>query len=250
MAPDGTAYDTIGRTYSATRREDPRIAAHIHAAIGDAGSVVNLGAGTGSYEPVGPTVVAVEPSAAMVAQRDGRSALVVRAVGEALPFPDHSFDVALAVLTLHHWSDLDRGLREMRRVSRRQVVLYFEPLRTHRFWGLEYFPEAAELAIEVHAPGEQELRRVLQVREVRPVLVPKDCVDGFGTAFWARPEAYLDPTVQAGMSWLALLPQEVRDRGAAELARDLASGEWDRRFGQLRLLAEFDGGYRIAIGGG
>jgi SAM-dependent methyltransferase len=249
MASDSTVYDTIGRTYSATRREDPRIAAHLHAAIGDATSVVNLGAGTGSYEPDGPTVVAVEPSAAMVEQRRDRTNLVVRAVGQALPFPDHSFDVALAVLTLHHWADLDRGLSEMRRVSRRQVVLYFEPLQTHRFWGLEYFPEAAELAVEVRAPGETELRRALQVREVRRVLVPKDCMDGFGTAFWARPEAYLDPTVQAGMSWLALLPEAVRARGAAHLARDLASGEWERRFGHLRLLDEFDGGYRLAIGG-
>jgi SAM-dependent methyltransferase len=249
MTADGTVYETIGRTYSTTRREDPRIAAHVHAAIGEATSIVNLGAGTGSYEPVGPKVVAVEPSPAMLAQRRGRSPLVVRAVGRALPFPDRSFDVALAVLTLHHWADVDRGLREMRRVARRQVVLYFEPLVTHRFWGLEYFPEAADLAVEAHAPGEPELRRALDVREIREVLVPKDCVDGFGTAFWARPGAYTDPTVQAGMSWLALLPPEVRERGAAKLARDLASGEWDRRFGHLRLLAEFDGGYRLAISG-
>ena len=249
MTSDGTVYDTIGRTYSATRREDPRIAAHVHAAIGEAASIVNLGAGTGSYEPVGPAVVAVEPSAAMLAQRHGRSPLVVQAVGEALPFPDHTFDVALAVLTLHHWADLDRGLHEMRRVSRRQVVLYFEPLLTHAYWGLEYFPEAADLAVEQHAPGEAELRRALDVHEIREVLVPKDCVDGFGTAFWSRPEAYLDPTVQAGMSWLALLPPEVRDRGTTDLAADLATGEWDRRFGHLRDLAEFDGGYRLAISG-
>lgn len=226
------------------------MAAAIHAALGDAATIVNVGAGTGSYEPRDRTVVAVEPSPTMVAQRRGRSALVVRAVAEALPFADGAFEAALAVLTVHHWHDRAAGLREMRRVSRRQVVFFFEPLQSHGYWALEYFPEAVDLPSERTAPGEDDLRAALSVRDVRPVLVPPDCRDGFGAAYWARPEAYLDPAVQAGMSWLALLPAGVRRRGTDRLRRDLASGAWDRRHGHLRTQASYDGGYRLAIAQG
>lgn len=217
--------------------------------LGDARRIVNVGAGAGSYEPTDLDVVAVEPSTTMIRQRSGRSGDVVRAVAEALPFAAGSFDAALAVLTLHHWSDPLAGVEELRRVSRRQVVFYFEPLITHAFWGLEYFPEAAALPQERRAPGERLLREHLDVRDVVPVLVPPDCVDGFGAAFWARPERYLDPDVQAGMSWLALLPEAVRERGTAKLRQELATGEWDRRHGHLRRQASFDAGYRIAVAG-
>jgi SAM-dependent methyltransferase len=223
------------------------VAAPIHAALGDAATIVNVGAGSGSYEPPDRTVVAVEPSPTMVAQRAGRSPLVVRATAEALPFPDGAFDAALAVLTVHHWGDRAAGLREMRRVSRRQVVLFFEPLETHSYWALDYFPEAVELPTERTAPGEADLRAELRVREVAPVLVPADCRDGFGVAYWARPEAYLDPVVQAGMSWLAMLPDDARRRGTEHLRRGLESGEWDRRRGHLRTQATYDGGYRLAV---
>jgi SAM-dependent methyltransferase len=226
------------------------VAAAIHAALGDAATIVNVGAGTGSYEPRDRTVVAVEPSPTMVAQRQGRSALVVRGVAEALPFADGAFEAALAVLTVHHWHDRAAGLREMRRVSRRQVVFFFEPLESHGYWALEYFPGAVDLPFERDAPGEDDLRAALSVRDVRPVLVPADCRDGFGAAYWARPEAYLDPAVQAGMSWLALLPAGVRRRGTDHLRRDLASGAWDRRHGHLRTQASYDGGYRLAIAQG
>jgi SAM-dependent methyltransferase len=249
VAHGGELYEEIGRSYSATRREDPRIAAHILSAIGGAKAVLNLGAGTGNYEPADGLVVAVEPSLEMIGQRRGRSPLVVRAVAESLPLRDDVFDVGMAVLTLHHWTDVPRGLRELRRVSRRQVVFFFEPLHTRDFWALAYFPDSATIASERHAPGEEELRGSLDVHEIQVVPVPADCTDGFGAAFWARPEAYTDPVVQAGMSWLALLPDDVRARGADRLNRDLASGEWDRRYGHLRHLSEFDGGYRIAIAG-
>lgn len=239
-------YDEIGRTYAVTRREDPRIAAAVHACLGVGQTVVNVGAGTGSYEPQDREVVAVEPSVQMLRQRKGRGASV-RGVAEALPFADGAFDVAMAVLTVHHWSDPAAGLRELRRVSRRQVVFFFEPLHTHGFWVLDYFPEALDLPTETDTPGERLLRANLRVREVRPVLVPHDCRDGFGAAFWARPEAYLDPEVQAGMSWLALLPGDVRRAGTARLASALATGEWDRRHGHLRQQDSFDAGYRIAI---
>jgi SAM-dependent methyltransferase len=170
-------------------------------------------------------------------------------VAEALPFADGSFDAALAVLTVHHWSDPARGLGELIRVARRQVVFFYEALQTHDFWGLEYFPEARDLPSEVAPPDEALLRAHLDVRAVEPAMVPPDCLDGFGAAFWCRPEAYLDPAVQAGMSWLALLPAEARERGTRRLRDDLASGAWEERFGHLRSQPHFDAGYRLAIAG-
>jgi SAM-dependent methyltransferase len=247
VASNRPLYEDIGRSYSRTRREDPRIAAEIASCLDQGRSVVNVGAGTGSYEPRDRVVVAVEPSLEMVRQRRGRTRRVVRAVAEALPFPDAAFATGMAVLTIHHWAEPETGLRELRRVSRRQVVFFFEPLRSHDFWALDYFPEALQVPSEQDPPGEEAIRRALRVREVRPVLVPHDCVDGFGAAFWGRPEAYLDPEVQAGMSWLALLAPEARRRGSERLAADLASGAWDRRHGHLRRLPTYDGGYRLAI---
>lgn len=240
-------YDEIGRSYTKTRREDPRVAAVIRSCLGTATTIVNVGAGAGSYEPADRAVVAVDPSVQMLRQRQARTINVVRGIAEALPFPDHAFDAAMAVLTVHHWSDPRVGLQEMRRVSRRQVVFFFEPLRTHNFWGLEYFPEALALPSETNPPDEQLLREHLDVQEVHEVLVPHDCLDGFGAAYWARPKAYLNRDIQDGMSWLALLPDDVRERGTRQLEADLASGEWDRRHGHLRKQAAFDAGYRIAI---
>lgn len=243
----GDRYDAIGQTYARTRREDPYVASQILAAVGDGRRVVNVGAGSGNYEPRDRSVVAVEPSAQMIDQRADRSAPVVQGVAEALPFPDDSFDVAMAVLTVHHWTDPAAGLRELARVARRQVVFYFEPMVTHGFWALDYFPAALDLPTEQNPPGERMLSEHLDVREIRPALVPRDCLDGFGVSYWARPEAYLDPEVQAGMSWLALLPADERARGSDRLRSDLESGEWDRRHGHLRTEDLFDGGYRIAI---
>jgi SAM-dependent methyltransferase len=249
MAAD-PLYDKIGRSYASTRRQDARIAALIWDALGPGRSLLNVGAGTGNYEPVDREVVAVDPSPTMIGQRRDRSRLVVQGVAEHLPFPSQAFDAALAVLTVHHWDDREAGLAELRRVSRRQVVFFFEPLETHRFWGLEYFEEARDLPFEKNAPGEELLRSCLNVREIRRALVPANCTDGFGTAFWSRPEAYLEPDVQSGMSWITCLSPAARARGTAELARDLASGDWDRRFGHLRSMDSYDGGYRIAIATG
>jgi SAM-dependent methyltransferase len=243
-------YERIGRGYAAARKEDPRIAAHVRDALGPARSVVNVGAGTGNYEPPDLAVVAVEPSEVMIAQREGRPAPAVRGVAEALPFPDAAFDAALAFLTVHHWSDLAAGVAELQRVARRQVVYLFESSVIGGFWAIEYFPEALDVPTERDAPGVGRLGELLDVREVRPVPVPLDCTDGFGAAFYGRPEAYLDPAVQAGMSWLAVLPEEVRARGTARLAADLESGAWDRRLGHLRSTPELDVGYRILIASG
>jgi SAM-dependent methyltransferase len=246
MAP-AHLYDDLGRTYSATRREDPRIATQIWAALGAGRSLLNVGAGTGSYEPTDRLVVALEPSSAMISQRRRRTRRVVRAVAERMPFADATFDASLAVFTVHHWADREAGLRELRRVSGRQVVLFAEPSLVHRFWAVDYFEETKTLPSEQNAPTEDLLRELLPVREVRTVLVPRDCVDGFGAAFWARPEAYLEPAVQAGTSWLALLPAAVLARGTERLRNDLASGAWDARHGHLRSLDAYDAGYRLVV---
>ena len=242
-------YDAIGTGYAAHRRADPRIATAIEAALGDARRVLDVGAGAGSYEPGDRAVVALEPSAMMLAQRPRGAAPAVRGVAEALPFPDGGFDAAMAVLTLHHWQDLGAGLAELRRVAPRQVVFLFEPLEVRRFWAVEYFPEAVDVPSERRAPGVAQLRAALEVREVRVVPVPIDCTDGFGAAYWGRPEAYLDPAVQASQSWLAQLDERHRTAGARRLADDLASGRWDERFGHLRQLDELDVGYRLVLAG-
>jgi SAM-dependent methyltransferase len=245
-----TRYDAIGRTYAATRRTDPRIAARIHTALGDARRILNIGAGTGSYEPPHREVVAIDPSTTMLAQRAPGAAPAVRAVAEALPFGDRTFDAAMTTLTVHHWNDLERGLHEMRRVADRQVIFFFDRATTIDLWLVdEYFPEILELASERAAPDPAALSRVLDVKRIEPVPVPADCVDGFGGCFWNRPEAYLDPQLQDGMSSFAQLDPETRASGTERLRRDLASGAWDARHGELRTLPEIDLGYRLLVAG-
>jgi SAM-dependent methyltransferase len=200
-------YDDIGRTYRLTRRPDPRIASAIFAALGDASSVVNIGAGAGSYEPE-ETVLAVEPSQVMIEQRPVGAAPVVQAVAEALPLRDNSVDAALAVLTVHHWRDLTAGVAEMRRVARRRLVFFtWRPERFANFWLLDYLPEAAETDARQAVPVDR-LRTLLGDSDVTvtPVPVPHDCLDGFGAAYWRRPRAYLDPEVRPAARPLALRP--------------------------------------------
>ena len=242
-------YQTIGAGYSAVRRPDPRIQQLIDTALGDARTVVNVGAGTGNYEPADRRVVAVEPSLAMISQRRPEAGSATRAVAEALPFGDQTFDAALATFTLHHWTDIAIGLSEMRRVARRQVILLFEPWESWEFWLVEYFPECLSLPSEVNAPGVEDVQALLDVHTITPAPVPADCIDGFAGAYWRRPEAYLDPAVRAGISSLAQLPTEAAERSVQKLRQDLASGEWDARYGHLRELAELDLGYRLLIAG-
>jgi SAM-dependent methyltransferase len=243
-----TRYDTIGRTYASTRRADPRIARQIAAALGTATRIVNVGAGTGSYEPSGRVAAACDPSATMLRQRKVDAAPSVLASAEDLPFRDNAFDAALATLTVHHWDDRARGLRELRRVAARQVVFFFEPSWTSTIWMLaEYFPEIDRLDTERAAPDLDFFAEILDIERVEVVSVPADCEDGFGGCYWNRPEAYLDPVVQQGMSSLAQLDPEVRRRGSEHLRRDLASGAWDERHGALRDLTEIDLGYRLLV---
>ena len=238
-------YDRIGTGYSLVRQPDPRIAAQIDAALGMAKTVVNVGAGAGSYEPAGRQVTAVEPSAEMIRQRPPGAAPAVQASAEALPFADDSFDAAMAILTVHHWRDQPRGLAEMRRVARGPVVvLTFEHGHPGTWLG-DYLPQLREHDARQTLPFEEYPRRLGEI-EVTPVPVPHDCIDGFLYAFWRRPEAYLDPAVRAGSSSFRVLPG--LDAGLSRLAADLAGGEWERRYGHLLALDEFDAGYRLVVG--
>jgi len=244
-----TRYDTIGRSYAQTRRTDPRIASAIWRALGEARTVVNVGAGTGSYEPADRRIVAVEPSRTMIEQRAAGAAVALQAVAESLPFPDDTFDAALAVLTIHHWTDVELGLREMQRVARGQVVFMFNHVTSNEFWLVaDYFPEVRELETE-KPPTSEAVAAMLDATRIEAVPVPSDCIDGFGGSFWNRPEAYLDPAVQEGMSSFAQLDPAVRARGTARLRADLASGAWDARYGGLRALPELDLGYRLVVAG-
>jgi SAM-dependent methyltransferase len=243
-----TLYDSIGVGYTEVRGEDPRIAARIHAALGDARSVVNVGAGTGSYEPGDRTVTAVEPSVVMRAQRPADAAPVIDASAEALPFPDDAFDAAMAVLSDHHWRDHDRGVDELGRVACRRVVLFtWDPGTVWESWLVrDYLPAFTRLIAEGYTP-ERTLDRLGGRGRIEPVPIPHDCRDGFLHAYWRRPDAYLDPRVRAGISAFAKLDAPDVETAMARLASDLATGAWHRRHQELLELDELDLGYRLVV---
>ena len=242
-------YEATGAGYGARRRTDPRIAAIVHAALGDSHSVLNVGAGAGSYEPDDRAVIAVEPSASMRAQRPAHAGPVVNATAEALPFPDDSFDAAMAMVTVHQWSDWRRGVAEMRRVARGPVlVLTFDPRRLDCWWLNEYVPELF-LGEAPRYPTIDALREAIGgATRVIPVPVPLDCVDGFTEAFYGRPEAFLDDAVRAAQSAWQFAEAEAVRSGLAGLADDLADGMWDRRYGSLRTQPEHLGAIRLVVG--
>jgi SAM-dependent methyltransferase len=238
-------YDAIGGGYSAARRTEPRIAARIWAALGDAETVLNVGAGTGSYEPTDRQVTAVEPSPTMRAQRPTGAAPCIDASAEQLPFDDGSFDAAMAILSDHHWQDPLAGLREMRRVARRVVLFQFDERWFPRFWLIrDYLPEF--LSPRRRAPGLRERAEAIGAL-MEPVPVPWDCTDGFFHAYWRRPEAYLDEEVRRGTSVWARLGHEIEDRAVRELRSDLESGRWPARNAELLALDEAELGARLLI---
>jgi SAM-dependent methyltransferase len=239
-------YDEIGRTYTRTRATDPRIAAAIWDGLGDARTVVNVGAGTGNYEPPDRDVTAVEPSEVMIAQRAPGAAPVVQASADALPFEDGAFDAAMAVLTLHHWGDWRAGIEEMRRVARRLVVLSWDPSFARRLWiTAEYFPFAGDE--ESTFPSLADQAAAVRATRVTTVLIPHDCEDGFYGAYWRRPEAYLDPEARAGISVLAARDPDELAPGLERLRADLASGAWAERHADLLARDELDLGYRLLV---
>jgi SAM-dependent methyltransferase len=248
VGASGPVYDRIGGGYTRARRADPRIAAALAAALGDTGTVLNVGAGTGSYEPEDRPVVAVDPSALMLAQRPAGSAPCVQAAAEHLPFRDATFGAAMAVLTIHHWSDKPRGLAEMRRVARGPLVFFGGHNRTLNtsWWLHEYFPAVHRLVCGRTYPAER-IGEVLGPVDTVPVPIPADCADGFEAAYWRRPEAILDPATWRATSALSLIPASDRTAGMARLSADLASGRWHQRYGHLLALDEVDLGYCIVI---
>jgi SAM-dependent methyltransferase len=235
-------YDTIGLNYANLRRPDPRIAQQLQAALGDAETVLNVGAGAGSYEPLDRRVTAVEPSAKMIAQRRASAATVVRGSAENLPFEEKAFDAAMAVLTIHHWSDKRKGVAEMRRVTRGKIVFLTYDPSFRDFWLLEYFPALVTLD-ESQMPTMADFENWLGPVEISPVPIPHDCTDGFLAGYWRRPAAYLDERARSAMSSFWALGDV--SEGLAKLASDLKSGEWERRYSHLIELEALDCGYRL-----
>jgi SAM-dependent methyltransferase len=243
----GRLYEQIGGGYARHRRSDPGIVAHLDEALGDARRVLNVGAGAGSYEPVGRDVVAVEPSTVMLAQRPAHAAPVLRGVAEALPCPGGHFDAALAVLTLQHWTDARAGLRELRRVARRQVVLHYTPGFP---WWLtdEYLPQLRDADVG-QVLDVDEVAAALGGGRVITVTVPHDCVDGFFGAYWRRPEAYLDRSIRDAISMFARVDDHTVQPGLQRLRADLQSGAWAARHADLRNRDDLDLGYRLIVAG-
>ncbi|MEV7541178.1 class I SAM-dependent methyltransferase [Streptomyces sp. NPDC089915] len=249
-APAGHApvYDRIGVGYSSIRRPDHRWAAQIEASLGDARTVLNLGAGTGAYEPEGRTLVAVEPSLEMRAQRGPLAAPCVVASAERLPFDDQSFDAVMAVLTVHHWTDLEAGIAELQRVARRFSIVTYDMDVQRNFWFTrDYVPEIAEAECS-RVPSLERLTKLLGPCEVAELPVWHDFTDGFMTAFWRRPQAYLDPATRRACSAFALTDERAVDRGVTRLRDDLDSGAWHRRYADLATRDHIDAGFRLLTG--
>jgi len=236
-------YDDIGTNYAELRKPDPRIANAIEQALGPARVILNVGAGAGSYEPADRQLIAVEPSLQMIRQRGPLAAPAIRASADKLPFADGSFEASMAILTLHHWPDKEAGLREMRRVTRGPIVLLtFDP--SHRPWLTDYLPQLVMLD-EGQMPKMSDYERWLGDVRISPMLVPHDCTDGFLYAYWRRPSAYLDARTRSGSSSFWAIKDV--EAGLTKLARDLDTGEWERRYSELLAREEYDAGYRMVI---
>jgi SAM-dependent methyltransferase len=240
------AYDRIGVSYSDIRRADPRIETAIWSAIGDAQTVLNIGAGAGSYEPVDREVIAVEPSPVMIAQRPPDCAPAIQGVAESIPLEDKSVDATMGVFTMQHWDDIDRGLTEVLRVTRQRLVFLTLDLDvTEQMWLCrDYLPEIIEHDRKAF-PTIPHLQAVLPNVQAETIPVPNDCTDGFLVALWSRPEAHLDPNFRRSSSTWHRLSPAVIETGLNRLRQDLDSGEWDRRYGHLRTLETLDVGLRL-----
>lgn len=252
LPTDGSAgdadYARIGSGYTRYRRPEPAIAARILTALGDAETVLNVGAGAGSYEPRDRTVTAVEPSATMRAQRPPELPTAIDGTAEALPFEDDAFDASLATFTVHQWTDLAAGLAELRRVTRGPVViLSCDPDDVERFWLADYAPRVLQTEARRYPPLGALADGLGGRMSIDSVPIPLDCVDGFGEAYYGRPEMFLDPGARLANSAWSFVPDDVADGYVAHLAGDLASGEWDRRHGALRTRPSFDGALRLIV---
>lgn len=250
---DGSAgdvdYAEIGGTYSTYRQPDPVIAEQIHRALGNAKTVLNVGAGAGSYEPTHCEVTAVEPSASMRAQRPPHLSIAIDAVAEDLPFENDSFDASMACVTVHQWSDLEAGLAEMRRVTKGPVVLLIcDPAVMMEYWLSDYIPEVREVEAQ-RFPSIERIKAALGgTITVESVPIPLQCQDGFNEAYYGRPEQFLDEKARLACSSWSLVPKSAVERFEAQLSADLDSGRWDDKYGHLRSQPFFDGPLRLVIG--
>lgn len=242
-------YDKYGQKYAGCRQTDPRIAAHIYEALGKAETVLNVGAGAGSYEPAEKYVIAVEPSAVMRMQRAATHKVpAIQAKADNLPFDNNAFDASMAMVTVHHWPDMQKGLKELRRVTRNQIlIMTFDPEALHHFWNAHYFPELIEVE-KARYPAIDHIVQALGGNcEIKSIPVPLDCVDGFQEAFYGRPEAFLEKEVRLSQSAWGFLEEGVEDILVKRLSDDLASGEWDRKYGHFRSQESFTCALRLII---
>jgi len=242
-------YDRHGQKYSGYRQTDAHIEGFVHRALGNAVTILNVGAGTGSYEPADRYIIAVEPSAVMRRQRiAGKKVPAINAKADNLPFDDDTFDAAMAMVTIHHWPDIDKGLKEMRRVTRgRIVIMTFDPQELDNFWNATYFPELIKIE-KVRYPATDYIINSLGGNcEIIPVSVPLHCTDGFQEAFYGRPEAFLEKEVRLSQSAWGFLQDGQEDQLVQRLAQDLSTGEWDRKFGHYRTTPTFTCALRLII---
>ena len=247
---DAARYDRIGHGYSVTRREDPDLARRIHAALGTARTVVNVGAGTGSYEPSDRYVIAIEPSDVMSSQRAGDRVPALRASAGRLPLRERSVDAAMAILSVHHWdTEREQGVRELRRVARGPVViLTYDARVSEQMWLIaEYLPELAELDRRIFPHPEAIAQWLGGQTRIEPIEISRDTPDWMLGSFWAHPERVLDPQAREGTSGFARMPQGVVERVVSAVAHDLETGAWDERHGHLRELERLDVGLRLIV---
>jgi SAM-dependent methyltransferase len=242
-------YDKLGQKYSGHRQTDPEIAKYVNRALGDSKTILNVGAGAGSYEPADRYVVAVEPSEVMRSQRIANNKVpAVNAKADNIPFDDNSFDSSMAMVTVHHWPDMDKGLKELRRVTKdRVIIMTFDPNELDNFWNAEYFPELIEVE-KARYPTIEFIKNSLGGNcEVTPVPVPLDCADGFQEAFYGRPEAFLEREVRLSQSAWGFLPETVEEKLVKALEDDLRSGQWDKKYGHYRTEPTFTCALRLII---
>lgn len=242
-------YDRFGQTYSGHRQTDPRIAAYVNQVLGTAQTILNVGAGAGSYEPADKYVVAVEPSSVMRAQRilNGKMPAINGKAGE-LPFDDGAFDAAMAMVTVHHWPDIAKGLQELRRVTKGAVVIMtFDPEALDDFWNAAYFPELIAVEKARYPAIDLIVASLGGNCEIIPVPIPNDCIDGFQEAFFARPEAFLQKEVRLSQSAWGFLPDGLENELVSRLEADLISGKWDEKYGHFRNLPECTFALRLIV---
>ena len=242
-------YNSLKHSYSAQRTTDPRIETYVHNALGNAQTIINVGAGAGSYEPADKYVIAVEPSANMRAQRLLNNKVpAINEKAENLSFDDNSFDASMAIITIHHWLDLEKGLKEMRRVTKGNVVIMtFDPDALNEFWNAEYFPQLIEVERKRYPGIEKIIKHLGGTCEVQKIPIPLDCKDGFQEAFYGRPKAFLDKNVRLMQSAWGFLDDDLEDQLVKRLADELKSGYWDEKYGKYRTQESFTGALRLIV---